>query len=48
MANLNSLKKAISATKLIADNQQIFLSDYLAKDKEARAKMFIKVIKIKK
>jgi hypothetical protein len=47
-SNLNSLKKAISATKLIADNQQVFLKEYLAKNTADRAKMFIKVITIKK
>lgn len=47
-SNLNSLKKAISATKLIANNQQVFLKEYLAKNTGDRAKMFIKVITIKK
>lgn len=47
-SNLNSLKKAISATKLIADNQQVFLKEYLAKNTAERAKMFVKVITIKK
>lgn len=47
-SNLNSIKKAISATKLIADNQQVFLKEYLAKSTVDRAKMFIKVITIKK
>ena len=47
-SNLNSLKKAISATKFIADKQQVFLKEYLAKNTADRAKMFIKVITIKK
>ena len=47
-SNLNSLKKAILATKFIADNQQVFLKEYLAKNTTDRAKMFIKVITIKK
>lgn len=47
-SNLNSLKKAISATKFIADKQQVFLKEYLAKNTADRTKMFIKVITIKK
>lgn len=48
ISNLNSLKKAILATKFIADNQQVFLKEYLAKNTADRAKMFIKVITIKR
>lgn len=47
-SNLTSLKKAISATKLIADNQQVFLKEYLAKNTAERTKMFVKVVTIKK
>lgn len=47
-ANLISLKKAIAATKEIADTQMIFLNDYLSKDKDSRIKMFFKVKKVVK
>lgn len=47
-ANLISLKKSISATKQIADNQMIFLNEYLAKDKDSRVKMFFKVKVVKR
>ena len=47
-ANLISLKKSISATKHIADNQMIFLNEYLAKDKDSRIKMFFKVKVVKR
>ena len=47
-ANLISLKKSISATKHIADNQMIFLNEYLAKDKDSRIKMFFKIKAVKR
>lgn len=47
-ANLISLKKSISTTKQIADNQMIFLNQYLAKDKDSRVKMFFKVKVVKR